>query len=63
VVASDISEPMLALAAARPASAGAARIEFLACPASETDTPDDGFDAVLCQHGLQFFTGKQAPAI
>ena len=53
VVASDVSEPMLALAAARPASAGAARIEFLACPASEIDTPDDGFDAVLCQHGLQ----------
>jgi ubiquinone/menaquinone biosynthesis C-methylase UbiE len=60
VVASDISEPMLALAAARPAPAGAARIEFLACPASEIDTPDDGFDAVLCQHGLQFFAGKQA---
>jgi ubiquinone/menaquinone biosynthesis C-methylase UbiE len=44
VVASDISEPMLVLAAARPASAGAARIEFLACPAPEIDTPDDGFD-------------------
>jgi SAM-dependent methyltransferase len=29
-------------------------------PASEIDTPDNGFDAVLCQHGLQFFTGKQA---
>jgi ubiquinone/menaquinone biosynthesis C-methylase UbiE len=31
VVASDISEPMLALAAATPAAAGAAVIEFLAC--------------------------------
>lgn len=60
VVASDISEPMLALAAARPASAGAAPIQFLACPASAIDTPDNDFDAVLCQHGLQFFSDKQA---
>jgi len=63
VVASDISEPMLALAAARPAAAGAAPIEFLACPASEIDALDDRFDAVLCQHGLQFFTDKQAAVL
>jgi len=60
VVASDISEPMLALAAATPAAAGAAVIEFLACPASAIDAPDGSFDAVLCQHGLQFFPEKQA---
>jgi SAM-dependent methyltransferase len=63
VVASDISEPMLALAAARPASAGAAPIEFVACPASQIDAPDDAFDAVLCQHGLQFFADKRAAAL
>jgi SAM-dependent methyltransferase len=60
VVASDISEPMLALAAATPAAAGAALIEFLGCPASAIDAPDASFDAVLCQHGLQFFSEKQA---
>jgi len=63
VVASDISEPMLALAAARPAPAGAAPIEFVACPASQTGAPDDGFDAVLCQHGLQFFADKRTAAL
>jgi SAM-dependent methyltransferase len=63
VVASDISEPMLALAAARPASAGAAPIEFLPCPASQIDAPDDSFDAVLCQHGLQFFADTQAAVL
>ena len=63
VVASDLSEPMLALAAARPASAGAAPIEFVACPASQIDAPDDAFDAVLCQHGLQFVADKRAAAL
>ncbi len=60
VVASDISAPMLALAAARPTPDGWASIEFLQCPASAIDAPDDHFDAVLCQHGLQFFTDREA---
>jgi methyltransferase family protein len=53
VVASDISAAMLALAAARPADPRQAPIEYLECPASAITAPDDSFDAVLCQHGLQ----------
>jgi len=60
VVASDISEPMLALAAARPRPAGSAPIEFIPGPASAIAAPDDIFDAVLCQHGLQFFADRAA---
>lgn len=60
VVASDISEPMLARAAARPAPARSAAIEFLVGPASAIDAEDDSFDAVLCQHGLQFFPDPAA---
>ena len=55
VVASDISAAMLALAAARPADPGWAPVEYLQCPASAIAARDDGFDVVLCQHGLQFF--------
>jgi ubiquinone/menaquinone biosynthesis C-methylase UbiE len=58
VVASDISEPMLALAAARPVQAGWAPIEYLPGPASAIAAPDDSFDAVLCQHGVQFFADR-----
>jgi SAM-dependent methyltransferase len=60
VVASDISAPMLALAAAGPTSDEWAALEFLQCPASAIDVPDDTFDAVLCQHGLQFFPDRPA---
>jgi ubiquinone/menaquinone biosynthesis C-methylase UbiE len=58
VVATDISEPMLALAAARPVPAGWAPIEYLPGPASAIAAPDDSFDAVLCQHGVQFFPDR-----
>jgi len=60
VVASDISAAMLALAAARPADPQRAPIEYLECPASAITAPDDSFDAVLCQHGLQFFPDRTA---
>lgn len=60
VVASDISAPMLALAAAKATPDGWAAIEFLQCPAAAIDAPDSTFDAVLCQHGLQFFTDRAA---
>jgi len=62
VVASDISAAMLALAAARPTDPGWAPIEWLQCPASTIDARDDSFDAVLCQHGLQFFPDRAAAA-
>jgi len=60
VVASDISAPMLALAADRLGSDGLAMIEFLKCPAEAIDAGDDSFDAVLCQYGLQYFADRAA---
>jgi len=60
VVASDISAPMLALAAGRPRSGGWAAIEFLECPAAAIEAADDSFDAVLCQYGLQYFADRAA---
>jgi SAM-dependent methyltransferase len=62
VVASDISAPMLALAAARPVDPGWAPIEYLECSASAIDAEDDSFDVVFCQHGLQFFADREAAA-
>jgi ubiquinone/menaquinone biosynthesis C-methylase UbiE len=61
-VASDISAPMLALAAARPVDPEWAPIEYLECSASAIDAEDDSFDVVFCQHGLQFFADREAAA-
>jgi SAM-dependent methyltransferase len=60
VAASDISGAMLAAAAARPVLPGWAPLEYLECPASAIAADDDSFDAVLCQHGLQFFPDRAA---
>jgi ubiquinone/menaquinone biosynthesis C-methylase UbiE len=60
VVASDISGAMLTAAAAWPVLPGWAPIEYLECPASAIAAGDDSFDAVLCQHGLQFFPDRAA---
>ena len=62
VVASDISAAMLAAAAARPVDPRCAPIEYLVCPASAITAQDHSFDAVLCQHGLQFFPECAAAA-
>jgi ubiquinone/menaquinone biosynthesis C-methylase UbiE len=58
VVASDISAPMLARAAARPKSSGSDVIEYLECSAVALDLEDDSFDVVFCQQGLQFFADR-----
>lgn len=58
VVASDISEAMLELAGTWPHLAGKASIEFLLSPATAIAASNDSFDAVLCQHGLQFFPDR-----
>jgi ubiquinone/menaquinone biosynthesis C-methylase UbiE len=58
VVASDISEAMLALASRWPHLAGQAPVEFLLGPATAIAATNDSFDAVLCQHGLQFFADR-----
>ena len=59
VVALDISPAMLAVARALPAPAGAT-IAWREGNAISLDLPDDTFDLVLCQQGLQFFPDRAA---
>jgi ubiquinone/menaquinone biosynthesis C-methylase UbiE len=59
VVALDISPAMLAVARALPAPPGAT-IEWREGNAIRLDLPDDAFDLVLCQQGLQFFPDRAA---
>lgn len=58
VVASDISPAMLALAVAKPVDPAWAPIEYLECSVAAIEAPEDSFDAVLCQQGLQFFPDR-----
>lgn len=60
VVASDISAAMLALARAKPVDGAWAPIAYRECPAGALAATDGEFDAVLCQHGLQFFPDAAA---
>lgn len=53
VVALDMNPAMLAVARAQPAPAGAT-IRWQEGNAMALPFPDDTFDVVLCQHGLQF---------
>ena len=59
VVGLDINPNMLAVARARPAPEGAA-IEWRVGDAVALPLPDDAFDLVLCQQGLQFFPDRAA---
>jgi ubiquinone/menaquinone biosynthesis C-methylase UbiE len=54
VAAADLLEGMLRTAA-RHAPRMYPDIEFTQAPADKLPYPDDLFDAVLCQHGVQFF--------
>ncbi|WP_260695796.1 class I SAM-dependent methyltransferase [Streptomyces sp. IB201691-2A2] len=54
VAAADFSEAMLKVAAAK-APRMYPDIEFTVAPADRLPHPDDTFDAVLCQQGVQFF--------
>ena len=55
VVGTDVSEPMLSLAAALPLPDDSAPVEYLEARADNLPFPDESFDVVLCQQGLQFF--------
>ena len=59
VVALDISPAMLAVARTLPAPAGAT-ITWLDGDATRLALPDDAFDLVLCQQGVQFFPDRAA---
>jgi ubiquinone/menaquinone biosynthesis C-methylase UbiE len=58
VAATDIAPPMLEIARGKSTVVGAAPIEYLQSPASPLPFLSQTFDAVLCQHGLQFFPEK-----
>jgi ubiquinone/menaquinone biosynthesis C-methylase UbiE len=60
VLATDISAAMLAVASSRPAEPESAPVEYRECSASNMQTPDGAFDAVLCQQGVQFFPDRPA---
>jgi len=53
----DINAGMLAVARSFSTPPGAA-ITWVEASAAATGLPDDSFDVVLCQQGLQFFPGK-----
>lgn len=58
VVASDLSKPMLARAAATEVRNGAAPIEYVEASAEALPFEDGRFDVVLCQQGLQFIPAR-----
>jgi ubiquinone/menaquinone biosynthesis C-methylase UbiE len=60
VVATDVSEAMLAFAATCPVSPDAAAITQAGASADDLPFPPATFDVVLCQQGLQFFPDRTA---
>jgi ubiquinone/menaquinone biosynthesis C-methylase UbiE len=59
VIGLDLNPGMLAVARALPAPPGAT-IEWLEGNATSLALPDDAFELVLCQQGLQFFPDRGA---
>jgi SAM-dependent methyltransferase len=51
---------MLELARSKISVNGSAPITYLECPADALAFPDDAFDLVTCQQGLQFFPNRNA---
>jgi SAM-dependent methyltransferase len=63
LVATDLNEPMLAVARARLRRAGlAAGVELRPADATSLPFPDADFDAVVCQFGVMFFPDKPRAA-
>jgi len=60
VVACDISPAMLEVGRRTPVAGDAAPITWVECPAAQLIIADGDFDAVTCQHGLQFFPDRPA---
>lgn len=59
VVAVDVNPAMLDVGRAAPAPDGAT-IEWREGNATKLELPDQAFDLVLCQQGLQFFADREA---
>jgi SAM-dependent methyltransferase len=60
VTGCDLSPAMLELARSKSFIDGSAPIEYLERPADALGVPDDVFDLVTCQQGLQFFPDRGA---
>jgi SAM-dependent methyltransferase len=60
VTGCDFSPAMLQIARSKPTLVGSAPIDYLECPAEVLSAPDDDFDLVTCQQGLQFFPDRSA---
>jgi len=60
VTGCDLSPAMLAIARGKPAVEDGAPIEYFECPADALAVPDDTYDVVVCQQGLQFFPDRPA---
>jgi SAM-dependent methyltransferase len=60
VTGCDFSPAMLDLARSKVTLPSSAPIEYLECSADALDVPDDTFDIVTCQQGLQFFPDRRA---
>jgi SAM-dependent methyltransferase len=54
VLLSDVSEQMVAIAAARASARGVTNARARRIDAEDIDEPDGSFDAVLCREGLMF---------
>jgi SAM-dependent methyltransferase len=54
---------MLEMATAKKPVGGAAPITYQQCPADDLPVPDEAFDVVVCQQGLQFFPDKAGALI
>jgi len=60
VTGCDLSPSMLELARSKASVGASAPIEYQECPADSLRVPDDDFDRVTCQQGLQFFPDRPA---
>jgi ubiquinone/menaquinone biosynthesis C-methylase UbiE len=60
VTGCDFSPAMLELAHSKSSIDASAPIDYLECPANALGVPDDAFDLVTCQQGLQFFPNRDA---
>ncbi len=59
VTGCDLSPAMLELARSKNLLDASAPIDYLECPADALRAPDDAFDLVTCQQGLQFFPRRE----
>jgi ubiquinone/menaquinone biosynthesis C-methylase UbiE len=60
VTATDIAEPMLQVARAKPSPQGGAPITYVQSAAVPLRVPSNAFDLVTCQQSLQFFPDRVA---